>query len=53
MKNDNVLENTRSGFFKNIRKEEGLDDFTVNKWKTELQKELPSFWEAMTELQRK
>jgi len=53
MKSDNVLENTRNGFFKNIRKEEDLDDFTFNMWKTELQKELPSFWEAMTELQRK
>ena len=34
-------------FFKNLKKEEKIDDITFYKWKTELEKDLPQFWESM------
>lgn len=34
-------------FFKNIKSEGDIDENTFNIWKSELQKELPSFWESM------
>lgn len=33
--------------FRNIRNEADIDEKTFNTWKSELQKELPSFWESM------
>jgi len=37
----------RASSFKNS-KEVDLDDSTFNIWKTELEKELPNFWDSMT-----
>lgn len=34
-------------FFRNFKKEGGIDDSTFDQWKTELQKDLPQFWESM------
>lgn len=34
-------------FFKNLKREGDIDDFTFDQWKTELQKDLPHFWESM------
>jgi len=42
----------RVNFFKN-NKEGELDDFTFNMWKSELQKELPDFWEEMNNFKRR
>jgi len=43
---------TRANFFKNS-KEHGLDETTFNMWKSELEKELPSFWESVNDIQEK
>ena len=51
-KNDDLLQDTRTSFFGMIRREEGLDDSTFNNWKAELEKELPSFWEEISCLNR-
>jgi len=54
MERDNDrLQDTRTSFFGMIRREEELDDSTFNNWKTELEKELPSFWEEMSGLYSK
>jgi len=42
----------RTNFFKNNREIE-MDDQTFNTWKSELQKELPNFWESMNGFRRK
>ena len=47
-RNNDMLQDTRTSFFGIIRREEELDDSTFNNWKTELEKELPSFWEEMS-----
>lgn len=43
---------TRTRFFTNIRREEDYNDLMFNMWKSELQKELPSFWESISKLQK-
>ena len=43
-----LIQEPRTSFFGIIKKDtEELDDSTFNVWKSELQKELPSFWEEM------
>ena len=42
----------RINFFKNPKDIE-LDESTFHMWKSELQKELPNFWESMTEFRRR
>jgi len=42
-----MSQEVRTNFFKNIKKEGDIDDVTFGVWKSELQKELPSFWESM------
>jgi hypothetical protein len=49
-RNNNMLQDTRTSFFGRIRREEELDDSTFINWKTELEKELPYFWEEMSGL---
>lgn len=34
-------------FFRNFKKEGEIDESTFDQWKTELQKDLPQFWESM------
>jgi len=34
-------------FFKNLRKDELVDDIEFDQWKTELQKDLTNFWESV------
>ena len=34
-------------FFRNLKKEEALDDFEFDMWKKELQKDLSQFWESI------
>ena len=34
-------------FFRNLKKEEPLDDFEFDMWKKELQKDLSQFWESI------
>ena len=46
--NNDMLQDTRTSFFGRIRREEELDDSTFNNWKSELEKDLPSFWEEMS-----
>ena len=41
---------SRTGFFKNIKKD--VDDVNFNEWKSELQKELSSFWESMVDFKK-
>ena len=36
-------------FFKNFKREEYIDDFEFDEWKSELQKDLAQFWESFTE----
>ena len=43
---------TRTRFLTNIVREENIDDFTFDLWKAELEKELPSFWESISKLQK-
>jgi hypothetical protein len=47
MEEKGLTPETRS-FFKNFKKEGEIDDLTFDRWKTELQKDLPIFWESMT-----
>jgi len=42
-----VLQEEKYVFFKNQRKEVELDEGTFSMWKSELQNNLPQFWEAM------
>ena len=49
-RDNNMLQDTRTNFFDRIRREEALDDSTFINWKTELEKELPYFWEEMSGL---
>jgi hypothetical protein len=46
-KDNDILQDSRTSFFGMIKREEELDDSTFNDWKSELEKELPSFWEEM------
>ena len=46
-KNNGLIQNTRSSFFGIIKKNEDLDESTFDVWKSELQKELPTFWEEI------
>ena len=49
LKRNHLLNNElQTHFIKNLNKEE-LNDSTFNLWKSELQKELPMFWESMEE----
>jgi len=48
-----VLKEQRTSFFMSIKKEEKLDDQTFNIWKNELLKELPDFWESMSESRKR
>jgi len=47
MEEKGLTQETRN-FFKNLKREEEIDDLTFDRWKTELQKDLPAFWESMT-----
>ena len=38
----------RPKFLLNTRRENDIDDSTFNIWKSELQKELPTFWEQVS-----
>jgi len=51
--NSVLLRETHPSFLGSYKKEEKLDDKTFSIWKSELLKELPSFWESMTESKRK
>ena len=42
-----LIQEPRTSFFGIIKREEELDESTFNVWKSELQKELPVFWEEM------
>lgn len=53
LKKDNIVTPEARNFFKNIKRKEDLDESTFNIWKTELQKDLPNFWESMTGLNKK
>jgi len=46
-KNRVVLQESRTIFFNNSKGKVDVDDFTFGMWKSELQKELSSFWESM------
>jgi len=46
-KNNEVIQNTRSSFFGIIKKNEELDESTFDVWKSELKKDLPTFWEEV------
>ena len=45
--NNDLLQNNRTRFFGIIKNQEEIDDSTFDSWKSELQKELPNFWEEM------
>ncbi len=48
LRNDNEIRRYNHKLFKSVRASEGIDDTTFNVWKTELQRELPSFWESFS-----
>ncbi len=47
-KDDGMKQFKRSKFIAGFMGEDGIDDDTFNMWKSELQKELPSFWDSMS-----
>ena len=49
-KGEGMPKEARTKYLKNIKREEDIDDFTFYIWKSELQKELSSFWESLREL---
>ena len=46
-KENKLLQDSRTSFFGIIKREEDIDDLTFDDWKSELEKELPNFWEEM------
>lgn len=49
LKNGNgILNKAGSPFLRGLVREEMMDDSTFHLWKTELQRELPVFWEEMS-----
>ena len=36
-------------FFRNLKKEEEIDDLTFDQWKSELKRDLPEFWHTMNQ----
>lgn len=40
---------SRVRFFSNIPKDGDIDEFTFKIWKSELQRELPEFWQSINE----
>ena len=46
MEDEGLTPETRS-FFRNLKREEEIDDSTFNEWKIELEKDLPEFWRTM------
>ena len=42
-----LIQEPHTSFFGIIKREEELDESTFNFWKSELQKELPAFWQEM------
>jgi len=46
-KYNDIKPKSRNGFF-SYRNEDKLDDHTFKMWKSELEKELPSFWESVS-----
>jgi len=48
-----MLKDPRTSFFGKRKKIEKMNNNTFKEWKTELQKELPSFWESVSETKRK
>ena len=48
MKEKGLTPETRR-FFRNLKKEEEIDELTFDQWKSELQKDLPEFWQTMNQ----
>ena len=48
MKN-NVITPEGRNFFRNLKREEDIDELTFHQWKEELQKDLPEFWTTMNQ----
>ena len=46
-KDNELLKENRTSFFGMKKHSEEIDDSTFDSWKSELQKELPNFWEEM------
>jgi hypothetical protein len=46
-KNDGMQQNNYNSLSGNNGLIGEIDDLTFNQWKSELQKELPSFWQSM------
>ena len=51
--NNGKINNTHKNFFKGIKKEGSLDGRTFDIWKTELQKDLNTFWESFSDTGRR
>ena len=48
MKGNNWMQNEiRTNLFMSIKSEDDIDDNTFNMWKSELQKDLTSFWDSI------
>jgi hypothetical protein len=44
-----MRKSSRKRFFTNISKDGDIDEFTFKIWKSELERELPQFWESINE----
>jgi len=47
LKGENIVTPEARSFLKSLKREEELDESTFIMWKSELQKDLPTFWESM------
>jgi hypothetical protein len=47
------INQTRTRFFKGVKKEGDLDESTFDIWKSELQKDLVTFWESIDDSRRR
>jgi len=45
--NDWIRNGKRANLFRDIKSEDDIDDNTFKMWKSELQRELSSFWESI------
>ena len=47
-KKKSIRKKNKNLLFNGFKKDDGLDESMFDSWKTELQKDLPDFWESMT-----
>ncbi len=53
LKEENIISPEARSFLRSIKRKGEIDDHTFDMWKSELQKDLPDFWESMSGSRRR